>query len=309
MSSRKSFSTDARMVSATALRKGALEIYEALQANKQNVELEHLQLVVELLDQSKTTPQELLRRFAQWIHTDHYYMGYLIKNKELIHIIKSHHAFSFEFDEELDNELDKPYYKDLKPVTTSEQLRDLLQGRCGMVPGVSLTEASLKLASETAFNAVIAGVIANTGAFHDPLTKLELPPKSRQVDFQSRGKAPSGRRLTYDEYLADKLQGWGEYTQHHLLASFWLDDVDRPLYLALLYQAKKEAAEAGALDDPSARARVQDEFFFRQGILTPGHLIDPPKGYERQVNLLTFIKKQEAPLLMGRRHDGTPREQ
>lgn len=189
----------------------------------------------------------------------------------------------------------------VKGVSSPTQLRELLERSHGVQPGVILTESSLKLISETAFNAVIAGVIANPGTFRDPVTRLELPPKPRDTDFQCRRKGPSGKRMTYADYLADTEIGWGQYTTHHLITSSWINELDRNLYLALMYQSNKEADESGVPNDHIRRTAAHDEFFLRHGILSPGHLENPPMGYERQATTLTFATKLALELPKGRR--------
>lgn len=170
-----------------------------------------------------------------------------------------------------------------------------------------LTAQKAEAISTTAWKAVINAIIDNPRSINDPVTGLELPPKPRDIDFQSRGKAPSGRRMTYDEYLLDPAIGWGEYTRHHLLLSSWLNELDRPLYQALMYQANKQADECGTPPSGPLRVVAQDDFFFRHGILTPGHLVStsPAQGVERQVKLLTFVRKLQTPILTGRRSDGS----
>jgi hypothetical protein len=186
----------------------------------------------------------------------------------------------------------------LDEVTTSEQLHDLLRVRSA-VTGVRLTEDQLKFASETAFNAVIAGVITNPGSFRDPVTGLKLPPEPRKIDFQSRGRNAKGRRMTFDEYLADPIEGWGDY--QNFITSSWLNDLDKPLYQALLYQAHKEADERGFIERGAERTAIVDSFCLRHGVLTPGHLIQVPEGLERNVSLLIFITKMQQPLMKGGR--------
>lgn len=166
--------------------------------------------------------------------------------------------------------------------------------------GVPLTTLARAQLSNTALRAAIITLINEPGQLRDPVSGLLLPPQPRKVKFQDRGKTPAGRRMTYDEYLADRETGWGEYTQNALLGSFWILEYDKALYNALLYRANAEADESGVASQGNERAAAVDEFFLALGILTPNHLENPPAGREWQARLLAFVRKQQYSAPKGR---------
>jgi hypothetical protein len=185
-------------------------------------------------------------------------------------------------------------------------LISLLESKAGLAVGRKVTAENLKLAAETAFKAVSTNFLYHPQVIIDPETGLQLPPKRREIDFQCRGRGASGKRMALEEYLSDKTHGWGDYTAHHLLTASWINELDRPLYLALMYQANKEADKANVAQRGPERTAANDAFLLKLGILTTGHLAAPPPGLDRQVQVLRFVTRQRLALRHGRRHGRAP---
>lgn len=200
------------------------------------------------------------------------------------------------------------YTEEVKYVRTIEQLELLLEAGCSLRPGTVVTREQLRMAAETAFQSVRLGLVLSEDAFRDPFKGLQLPPQRRKIDYQCRGKGCTGKRMSLGEYLADEKDGWGQYTRVYMLTSSWLNDLDRPLYAAMLYQANKEADEYGVGKGIELRTEAHDAFFLSHGILTPGHLMSPPTGLEIQAKILSFATKQAMEVPRGRRPVGAERD-
>jgi hypothetical protein len=105
--------------------------------------------------------------------------------------------------------------------------------------------------------------------FIDPNTGLNLlmAPVASYRDRAHRNQSAL-------DYL--KSSEWETLTEHHLLYADHLRRADVSLHSALTYQAL-------------SRNQNYSDFFFELGICTREHLANPPKGYERQIQLMRIL--------------------
>ena len=116
----------------------------------------------------------------------------------------------------------------------------------------------------------------------DQDTGLKLPPDAR-TPYQHR-IVKYGKKISVSEFL--KLE-WGDYTRHYLLYAEHIRERDPALYKALHYQARADGVKFS-------------DFLFRHGIFGKDHLVEPPRGYERQAKVLQALRLQSRSLALER---------
>jgi len=160
-----------------------------------------------------------------------------------------------------------------------------------------LSSQDLAIVLEETARSVMEQLVFDHSGFRDPISGLPLPLPPLPLKFEQRGRDANGHRMTAEEFISDDAIGYGAYKRAGLLFLPWINNVDEPLYDALIYQVHK----AQALAKKAGHEFNHDRFCLGMGCITAGTLLAPPPELEMQAKILIFVKKMTDKLIVGKR--------